>query len=150
MTSVFVAIKFPFKIKQYEAQGYTKRAYVIATIAAPVIDGVVVSIQGALGYATFFLPIGCSPSDPDVTYYTFTLPLTIINCTAGALLIIIFWELTKAAYLHYNRMSGTKVLPVAFLCPPALQSTSAMAASRAAVLSSTLGWGLDTKYRHKP
>ncbi len=101
-------------MNQYEAQGYTKRAYVIATIAAPLIAGVVVSIQGALGYVTFFLPIGCSSSDPDVIYYTFTLLLTIIHCTAGALLIIIFWELTKAAYFHYHMMSmsGTKVFPI--------------------------------------
>ncbi len=110
VTTIFMAIKFPFKMRDFEAKGYTKYAHITATIAAPIIAAILLAIQYAIGhgYSTHFLPIGCGISDLETVYFTFSLIMTVTLCTAGSFLIVTLWELMKAACFHY-RTSGTKV-----------------------------------------
>ena len=93
--AVLWTIKFPFAAKAFEVKGYTKYVHVTMlalAISLPFICVIVVFGTGGCRL-TRFPNIICLAKVPDVTFYAFVLPLSVLTAVGMSMIATIFWIL---------------------------------------------------------
>ena len=95
---LFWKIVFPFHARSFETRGYFQYIHLAMVIAAIVLPWESLATILGKGGLTIpqFPPIVCLARDTDVTFYSFILPISIINATGVSLIAIILWTLIKA------------------------------------------------------
>ena len=93
--AVFWTIKFPFHAKSFETKGYTRYVHygmLALTFILPFIT--IIVIAGTGGCRASRIPaIICLARKPDVTFYAFVLPLSILTAAGMSLIVVMFWIL---------------------------------------------------------
>ena len=101
---MFVKLTFPFHARSLEAFGYKKcilAVFLVVSLLVPIVP--VATIFGTNGFAMVtFPPFFCFPKNGDATYYSLTLPITVILAIGTAMLVIIIWNVHKviSSYIH--------------------------------------------------
>ena len=94
---LFWAVVFPFSYRQLRISGRIRYAHIISVVLAVVIPFPFPLIHLIDGYLlTFTFPVLlCVCRNPDHTYYTITLPISILLCITSCLLVLILWAIFK-------------------------------------------------------
>ena len=94
---LFGKIVFPFHAKRLEARGFFPYIHLNMIIAALVLPWQSLGSSLGKGGLTIpqFPPVVCLARNTDVTFYSFILPISIINATGVSLITIIFWTIIK-------------------------------------------------------
>ena len=111
---LFWRIVFPLHARHFETRRYFQYIHCVMIIAAIVLPwGSLGTILGTGGLTIpRFPPIVCFAKEPDATFYSFILLISIINATGVSLIAIILWVLiTKVRKLTApSKVSGEQLL----------------------------------------
>ena len=107
ISMIFVKLTFPFQARSLEAFGYKKcilAVFLVVSLLVPTVP--VAAIFGTNGFAmATFPPFFCFPKNGDATYYSLTLPITVILAIGMAMLVVIIWNIHKV-HTYLSHPSG--------------------------------------------
>ena len=106
--AVFFGVRYPLKFKIYKDGECMKWTYFVAMVSVLTISGALVAVQVSTGYETVFYIFGCLPENPDITYSTMIITLSLAMGISNSLLAVILWKLVRVSINRYL-LSESKV-----------------------------------------
>ena len=100
---LFWAVVFPFSYRSLKISGRIRYAHIFCVVLAVVIPLPAALIHLKDGHNSIYTPtLVCAGRNADYTYYTFVLPVSIIQCVISCLLVGIIWTIFNVRLSVYS------------------------------------------------
>ena len=100
---LFWAVVFPFSYRSLKISGRIRYAHIFCVVLAVIIPLPAALVHLKDGYNSPNTPtLVCAGRNGDYTYYTFVLPVSIIQCAISCLLVVIIWTIFNVRLSVYS------------------------------------------------
>ena len=105
IAAIYWGVKYPFHAHKLETSGKKKYLHFTAVLLGVVLPWISIgAVLGAGGYTFASVPpIFCIPSSINVSFYSYIMPIIILQATGASLLTIILWAVCKVSCFYYYK-----------------------------------------------
>lgn len=104
-------VAFPFHYRRFKTEGRIKYIHAFSVVLGLVLPAIPALLHLIYGYSIAIGPISvCVVRNIGVSYFTLTLPISILMAMATSSLVILFWKLFKVKECNAYDVAGAMIM----------------------------------------